>query len=91
MNDTTTMTPIENRIAELRLCPVWADHVSELETLVRETNERAEKAEAEVARLQANLRRSVEIAEATHECWGCCVNLKTELDAIRATLNPETK
>lgn len=57
MTTARNMTPIENRIEELKkTCPVWETHVSELETLVLETNARAEKAEAENARLLEALR-----------------------------------
>ena len=65
----------------------------------RYTCERCEarqKLEAEVARLQTNLLRVVEIAEKALDCLipvfrGEHEEIEAELDAIKATINPETK
>jgi predicted nucleic acid-binding Zn-ribbon protein len=58
-----------------------------------ESDERAEKAEAEVERLKANLRRAVEIAEDFLPSGydGYDETIRTELDQIKATLNPTEK
>jgi hypothetical protein len=70
-------------------------------SLARQLERELTEAKAEVALLQTNLRRAVEIADRVlaGACgeWGCigrseeATNLQAELDAIKATLNPETK
>jgi hypothetical protein len=62
-------------------------------SLVERGYGRAEEAEAEVERLKANLRRAVEIAEDFLPSGydGYDETIRTELDQIKATLNPTEK